>query len=64
MLEALSRLSDNQREILVLRDYHDLAYAEISETLEIPIGTVMSRLHSARKKLKQVLLDEFEALIH
>lgn len=64
MWEALSRLSETQREILVLRDYHDLAYAEIAETLGIPIGTVMSRLHSARKKLKQVLLDEFQALMH
>lgn len=64
MWEALSRLSETQREILILRDYHDLAYAEIAETLDIPIGTVMSRLHSARKKLKQVLLDDFQALIH
>lgn len=63
MWKALTRLSERQREILVLRDYHDLAYSEIAETLGIPIGTVMSRLHSARKKLKQVLLDEFQALM-
>ena len=40
-----------QREIIVLRDYQDLSYDEIAELLEIPIGTVMSRLHRARKVL-------------
>ena len=55
---ALDQLTPNQREILVLRDYQDLAYSEIAETLEIPIGTVMSRLHGARKRLRQVLGDD------
>lgn len=55
---ALGRLPDNHREILVLRDYQDLAYAEIAEALQIPLGTVMSRLHRARKALRDVLLEE------
>lgn len=55
--QAISRLSTAKREILVLRDFHDLSYAEIAEVLKIPIGTVMSRLHSARKSLQQDLLD-------
>ncbi len=42
---------------LVLRDYQDLSYREISEVLDIPQGTVMSRLHAARKKLRQQLLE-------
>ena len=50
--EALHTLTDKQREILVLRDYQDLAYAEISSVLGIPKGTVMSRLHGARKALR------------
>lgn len=55
---ALGRLPDNHREILVLRDYQDLSYAEIAESLKIPVGTVMSRLHRARKALRDVLLEE------
>lgn len=42
-----------QREILLLRDYHDLRYAEIAEVMDIPAGTVMSRLHRARNELRQ-----------
>jgi RNA polymerase sigma-70 factor (ECF subfamily) len=62
ILEALSELSRIQREILVLRDYQDLTYAEIADTLNIPIGTVMSRLHGARKKLRQKLQSELQSL--
>jgi RNA polymerase sigma-70 factor, ECF subfamily len=53
---ALSALPHDLREILVLRDYHDLSYAEAAEVLEIPIGTVMSRLHRARKQVRERLL--------
>ena len=60
--EALQELSHNQREILVLRDYQDLAYSEIAETLSIPIGTVMSRLHGARKRLRHVLKEDIRAM--
>lgn len=58
---ALSTLGERQREILVLRDYHDLAYAEMAEVLKIPVGTVMSRLHGARKALRRVLGPAREA---
>ncbi|MCG8455434.1 MAG: sigma-70 family RNA polymerase sigma factor [Holophagales bacterium] len=61
--EALSQLSHQQREILVLRDYQDLSYKEIADTLNIPIGTVMSRLHGARKSLRQVLEDDLQNLL-
>jgi RNA polymerase sigma-70 factor (ECF subfamily) len=54
--KALSSLPRAKREILVLRDFHDLAYAEIARVLEIPVGTVMSRLHAARKSLRQEFL--------
>lgn len=60
--EALGELSDTQREILVLRDYQDLSYREIAATLNIPIGTVMSRLHAARKRLRSVLRTDLAAL--
>lgn len=52
---ALRRLGEKQREILVLRDYLDLSYAEIAGVLGIASGTVMSRLHRARMKLKEEL---------
>ena len=42
-----------QREIVLLRDFHDLSYAEIADMMEIRAGTVMSRLHRARKELRQ-----------
>lgn len=48
---ALGELSEAQREILVLRDYQDLTYEEIARVLGVPMGTVMSRLHRARKAL-------------
>ena len=58
---AVSELAPAKREIVVLRDFHDLAYAEIANVLGIPIGTVMSRLHAARKALREILIrDGFE----
>jgi len=62
ILAALDELSHIQREILVLRDYQDLSYSEIAETLNIPIGTVMSRLHGARKNLRQKLQNDLHVL--
>ena len=51
----LGDLSPKHREILVLRDYQDLAYAEIAAVLGIPKGTVMSRMHAARRSLRDRL---------
>ena len=53
---ALAQLSCEQREILVLRDYLDLSYAEIAKVLGIAQGTVMSRLHRSRLALKEELI--------
>lgn len=53
--DALATLSRDKREIIVLRDYLDLSYAEIAGVLEVPPGTVMSRIHRARLELKEVL---------
>ena len=53
--QALARLTVEQRQIIVLRDYMDLSYAEIADVLEIAGGTVMSRLHRARMALKEEL---------
>jgi len=48
---ALAALPSAQRQIIVLRDYMDLSYAEIAGVLDIPAGTVMSKLHRARVAL-------------
>ena len=48
------------RSVLVLRDWEDLSYAEIAELLEIPVGTVRSRLHEARTRLAGGLSDRRE----
>lgn len=52
---ALVELSSEQRQIIVLRDYLDLSYAEIADVLAVAPGTVMSRLHRARMALKKKL---------
>jgi RNA polymerase sigma-70 factor (ECF subfamily) len=52
---ALKELTAGQREIILLRDYLDLSYAEIADVLDVAAGTVMSRLHRARMALKEVL---------
>ncbi len=52
---CMEKLSMNHREIIMLRHFEDLEYAAIAEVLEIPIGTVMSRLYHARRKLRDVI---------
>jgi RNA polymerase sigma-70 factor (ECF subfamily) len=52
---AILQLSDEFREIIVLREYGDLSYQEIAGILGCPAGTVMSRLGRARSKLRSVL---------
>jgi RNA polymerase sigma-70 factor (ECF subfamily) len=58
---TLARLPEAQREILILRDYQDLSYSEIAKVLSIPIGTVMSRLHRARKSMRDLIDEELIA---
>ena len=53
--EALNALDEDQRQIIVLRDVEDLSYEEIAEILELPKGTVKSRLHRARHELARKL---------
>jgi RNA polymerase sigma-70 factor (ECF subfamily) len=53
--KAVLALPDASRAVLVLREYEDLTYQEIAEALDIPIGTVMSRLNYARKLLREKL---------
>ena len=53
--EALAKLDPTEREILMLREYEQLSYAEIAELLRIPLNTVRSRLFRSRMALKRHL---------
>ena len=54
---ALEALPDNFRLAVLLADVEGFAYKEIAEILDVPIGTVMSRLHRGRKALQKALFD-------
>jgi len=54
---AVASLPADQRSVFVLRFHESMSYEEISRTLDLPIGTVMSRLNRARQKLKSLLTD-------
>jgi len=53
--QAVLSLPEASRAVLVLREYEGLSYQEIAESLDIPLGTVMSRLNYARKLLREKL---------
>lgn len=55
LYDAIDKLSNYEREILMLREFEGMSYAEISELLNIPEGTVMSRLYYTRKKLSSFM---------
>lgn len=52
---AVDMLSNDHREIIVLKNFRGHSYQEIAELLDIPIGTVMSRLYYARRALKEIV---------
>jgi len=53
--QALGRLSEEHRAILVLREWEDFDYSQIADTLGVKLNTVRSRLHRARSQLRQEL---------
>ena len=54
---AISKLPEEHQQIIVLRELEELDYQQISDTLEISLGTVRSRLHRARSQLRELLQD-------
>jgi RNA polymerase sigma-70 factor (ECF subfamily) len=58
IVEALSEVPHDFRDVLVLVDIGDFSYQEAAQILDIPIGTVMSRLHRGRRVLKSALAQE------
>ncbi len=61
--QMLSLLSEEERRAFVLHYLDGFRYREIAEGLELPVGTVQSRCHAARKKLKAALADEEKRLV-
>jgi RNA polymerase sigma-70 factor, ECF subfamily len=59
---GVAGLPDAQRAVLVLREYHDLDYAEIADVLELDVGTVKSRLSRARAALRDHLTEALPEL--
>lgn len=59
--EALNKLEDEDKLIIMLKDFENYSYKEIAEELDIPYGTVMSRLHYARRKLGNILKEVYHA---
>ena len=55
---ALAAVPDNFREVIVLVDIGDFTYADAAQILDIPVGTVMSRLHRGRRILKRELAEQ------
>lgn len=60
---AIARLSPEHRQVIVLREVEGLAYEEIAATVPCSLGTVMSRLFYARKKLQEQLKDVYETTL-
>ena len=56
----IMRLPTSIRAVIVLREYEQMSYREIADSLDIPVGTVMSRLSSARNQLRQSLATFLE----
>jgi len=53
--KGLMQLKKDDREIIILKEFQELSYKEIAEAIDIPVGSVMSRLFYARKKLAKIL---------
>jgi RNA polymerase sigma factor (sigma-70 family) len=57
LVRALSRLSSGDRDVLLLIAWGELTYEEVSRALDIPVGTVRSRLNRARRQVREVIGD-------
>jgi RNA polymerase sigma-70 factor (ECF subfamily) len=62
-IHAVNHLSAEHRQILLLVSVEELSYREIADELEIPLGTVMSRLARARERLRDLLRDDAAKII-
>lgn len=58
--DALSKIPENYRKLVILRDIEDFSYEEISDITGLPMGTVKSRINRGREKLQVLLKDIYE----
>ncbi len=63
LAQALDTLPDELRTTLLLRIYEGLTCREVATVLEIPLGTVLSRLHTARERLRKELTDHYDSTL-
>jgi RNA polymerase sigma-70 factor (ECF subfamily) len=56
--QAIGKLTDKQRAVVILRHFWDLPYAEIAQILDVPLGTVKSRIDLALKTLRKTLEEQ------
>ncbi|MEZ5386978.1 MAG: sigma-70 family RNA polymerase sigma factor [Prosthecobacter sp.] len=61
--DAIAKLSPDHRQVIILREVEGLAYEEIAALVPCSLGTVMSRLFYARKKLQEILKDVYETTL-
>jgi RNA polymerase sigma-70 factor (ECF subfamily) len=59
---AIEQLSDEHKEVIILRDLQAFSYDEIASILDLPVGTVKSRINRARSALKKILTENKELL--
>jgi RNA polymerase sigma-70 factor (ECF subfamily) len=60
ILDAMKTLTPEQRAAIVLREVEGMSYEEIATSMDCAVGTVMSRLHYARKRLRSLLKEHHE----
>ena len=58
--KLLAKLSPELRATLVLREMEQLSYEEVAEVLHVPVGTVRSRLHTAREKFRNIWNEDMK----
>ena len=58
IIKFIDSLPDRLRIVLILREFDNLSYEDISDLMDIPVGTVRSRLHNARQHLKKRLINQ------
>ncbi len=59
--DALNRLSGEHRAVLIMKDMEGLKYEEMAQALDVPVGTIRSRLHRARLELRELLEQDERA---